>query len=98
MVATASVTGLINVIFFSTGLLGASGIAFSFIVLVSIVNVKRGSIPLSFVLVFLVFIGGEVTRMFEPDNISQMGHIVGGLIGAFVGFDFAEPSYEYEVW
>lgn len=98
MVMTAGVTGLINVIFFSTGLLGASGIAFSYIVLVSIVNVKRRTVPLSFVLVFLIFVGGEITRMFEPDNISQMGHIVGGLIGAFVGFDFAESSHEYKVW
>lgn len=98
MVVTAGVTGLINVIFFSTGLLGASGIAFSYIVLVSIVNVKRGAIPLSFVLVFLIFVGGEVSRMFEPDNISQMGHIVGGVIGAIVGFNYVETNQEYPVW
>jgi len=83
---TALSTGLINVLFLSTGLLGASGIAFMFIVLASIVGRKNHSIPLTFLLVAVIFLGTEVTRAFQVNNISQTAHIVGGICGAAFGF------------
>jgi membrane associated rhomboid family serine protease len=86
MVLTALCTGIINVLFFSTGLLGASGIVFMLIILASIVNVQEDTIPLTFVLVALIFIGTEVLNIFRDDNISQMAHIVGGAMGALFGF------------
>ena len=92
MLATALATGIINVMFFSTGLLGASGIVFMLIILVSIVNVKRNSIPLSFILVSCIFVGNELFQSFARDNISQMAHIVGGAIGALFGFKLAVIS------
>jgi membrane associated rhomboid family serine protease len=90
MIITALSTGLINVIFFPTSLLGASGIVFAFIILSSIVNVKRNSIPLSFLLVFVLFVGQELILSLGRDNISQMAHIVGGLVGAASGFYLTE--------
>ncbi len=92
MFVTALSTGIINVLFFPTGLLGASGIVFMLVILVSIVNMKSGSIPLSFLLVSLIFIGGELVQVFRQDNISQMAHIVGGSIGAVFGFRLAKPA------
>ena len=92
MFVTALCTGIINVLFFPTGLLGASGIVFMFVILVSIVNMKSGSIPLSFLLVSFIFIGRELIQVFRQDNISQMAHIVGGSIGAVFGFRLAKPS------
>ena len=86
ILVTALSTGLINVLFFSTSLMGASGIVFAFIILVSIVNVRRGTIPLTFILVFILFIGGEILQGLTEDTISQMAHIVGGIIGAVYGF------------
>ncbi len=83
---TASVTGLINVLAFSTGLLGASGIVFMLIILVSIVDIKQGSVPLTFILVAGIFIGSEVVQAFRDDRISQMAHIAGGSMGAAFGF------------
>lgn len=83
---TALVTGIINVLFFSSGLLGASGIVFMLIILVSIVDLEAGSIPLTFVLVVIIFLGGELVNIFRSDNISQMSHIIGGAAGAFFGF------------
>jgi membrane associated rhomboid family serine protease len=82
-------TGIINVLVFSKGLLGASGIVFALIILASIVNMRRDSIPLSFVLVSVIFIGGELTQVFRQDNISQTAHIVGGIVGAVFGFQLA---------
>ena len=84
--ATALITGLINVLFFSTGLLGASGIVFMLILLVSFTNVTDGKIPLTFILVVLLFVGKEVIQSMQADHVSQAAHIIGGLCGSFFGF------------
>jgi membrane associated rhomboid family serine protease len=88
---TAIVTGIVNILFFSTGLLGASGIVFMLIVLASIVDFRSGAIPLTFVLVAGVFIGSEIIKAFGQDNISQIAHVLGGFIGAVFGFLLAKP-------
>jgi len=88
MVITALVTGLFNYIFFiNTGLCGASGIVFAFIILASFTGFKNGEIPLSFILVSIIFIGQQVFEGITiADNISNMAHIVGGLVGAVIGY------------
>ena len=87
ILVTALVTGLINAIFLSTFLLGASGIVFMCILLASTVNIrKEREIPLSFIAVAVIFMGGEIVRAFDSDNVSQMAHLVGGLAGAGFGF------------
>jgi membrane associated rhomboid family serine protease len=91
---TALFTGIINILLFSTGLLGASGIVFMLIILASVADIKEGTIPLTFVLVAGIFIGSEVFKGFRYDNISQMAHIAGGSCGAVFGFIFAKPLKE----
>jgi len=87
ILATALVTGLVNIIFSPHYLLGASGIVFMLIILASIVNIRGGSIPLTFILVAIIFIGKEVSDgLLKPDNVSQLTHIIGGLVGAIFGF------------
>jgi membrane associated rhomboid family serine protease len=88
MVATALVTGLLNVLLLDAGLYGASGIAFMMILLTSITNIRAGEIPLSFVLVLLLFMAKEVFAAFSSNNISEFAHIAGGICGAFFGFFF----------
>ena len=83
---TALITGLMNILFFNTGLMGASGIVFMLIILVSFTNSGSGDIPLTFVFIAILFIGKEFINGFRPDNISQFAHIIGGLIGAIFGF------------
>lgn len=94
ILVTALVTGLLNIFFFSSGLLGASGIVFMLIVLVSIVDIEEGYIPLTFVLVALIFVGREVTGMLDNDNISQIAHIIGGVMGGIFGFSLNKPEDE----
>ena len=86
MVSTALITAVFHILFFSNGLIGASGIVFSFIVLVSLVNFKNNEIPITFILVAIIFIGKELIYLFNDDNVSQFAHIIGGCIGAFFGF------------
>lgn len=83
---TALITGLLNSALFSSGLLGASGIVFMMILLSSFSNFHKGEIPLTFVLVALVYLGSEIIESLDVDNISQFAHILGGLCGAFFGF------------
>ncbi len=83
---TALITGILNVTFFDTGLLGASGIVFMLILLVSFTNTKSGQIPLTFILVALLFVGKEVLQIMGTDNISQFAHIIGGVCGSVFGF------------
>jgi len=86
MIITAFMTGLLNVLFFHTGLMGASGIVFMLILLVSFTNTKSGEIPVTFILVALLFIGKEVIQSLSADQISQFAHIIGGVCGSFFGF------------
>ncbi len=92
MIATALLTGVLHILISSVPLLGASGIVFMFIVLVSIVDFQRGSIPISFVLVALIFVGKEVMGIFGNDNVSQLTHIAGGVAGAVFGFRQEDKS------
>lgn len=85
---TAFITAVLNIILFNTGLLGASGIVFLFILLASFTTFKLGELPLTFVLVFLLFIGQEVFKSFQNDNVSQFAHILGGVSGSAFGFVF----------
>lgn len=86
MLITALVTGLCNALFFDTYLVGASGIVFMFILLGSMSNFRRGEIPLTFVLVAVIFLGRELVNIFQLDEVSQFAHIAGGLMGAGFGF------------
>ena len=84
---TALITGLINVAFFSNPLLGASGIVFMMILLASTVNFERGTIPLTFIAVTILFMGREAVAMFgDTDGISHSAHLIGGAAGAAFGF------------
>lgn len=90
---TAIITGLIMVVFFSGTLVGASGVVFAFIILSSFANAKSGTIPLTFILICLIFLGGEVIRaMSQQDHIAQFAHIAGGILGGFCGFLLAKRA------
>lgn len=83
---TALVTGVLNVLFFSSALLGASGVVFMMILLASFTNFNKGEIPLTFILVLLLYLGREFFNSFKSDNISEFAHIVGGFCGSLFGF------------
>ena len=94
---TALVTGLVNYIFFwNVALCGASGVCFAFILLASFTSFREGEIPLTFILVAIIFIGQQVYQgLALDDNISNMAHIVGGLVGAAIGFKLNKKSSRY---
>ena len=85
---TALSTALVNYIFFpAVALCGASGIVFAFIILASFTGFKDGEIPLTFVLVAVIYIGQQVLEgITVTDDVSNMAHILGGVAGAILGY------------
>ena len=84
---TALVSGLVQWLFFpNIALLGASGIAFMMIVMSSLSGMKDGYIPITLILVMVLYIGGEIVDgVVLSDNVSQLTHIIGGICGAVLG-------------
>lgn len=80
-------TMAITLLFPLSGVIGASGVVFAMILLASFTSFEDGTIPITFILVFVIYIGQEIINgVFVNDNISQLGHIVGGLVGSSIGF------------
>lgn len=83
---TALLTGILQIIFFETALLGASGIVFMMILLGSFTNSQSGFIPLTFILVVILYLGREIFNSLGSDHVSQFAHIIGGICGGIFGF------------
>ena len=83
---TAVSTALLNTFLFSSSLIGGSGIAFMLILLGSFANIKAKEIPLTFLIIAVLFIGNEVISTLKIDRISQFSHLAGGFIGSGYGF------------
>ncbi len=84
---TALATGLINALIGNAGLLGASGVVFAFIILASMTSFRAGELPLTFILVVVLYLGREILGgLFTRDNISQLAHLVRGPSGAVCGY------------
>ena len=85
-IITAVATAILNAAIFSNSLVGGSGLAFMLILLGSFSNIKSKEIPLTFIIIAVLFIGNEVAATLKVDRISQFSHLAGGFIGAFYGF------------
>ena len=85
---TALVSGLLQCALFPhTALLGASGIVFMLILLSSLAGMKAGSIPLTLILVAVIYLGQELySGLFVQDNVAHFMHLVGGTCGTGFGF------------
>jgi len=85
---TALISGVLQCLLFpGSALLGASGILFMLILLSSLSGMRSGSIPLTLILVAVIYLGQEVySALFVQDNVAHFMHLVGGLCGAGFGF------------
>lgn len=79
-------TAIFHILFWDYGLMGASGIVFMFIVLSSLINIKGRELPLTFILVVVLFLGKEIYNSFGDDAVSQFAHIAGGVTGVLFGY------------
>ena len=88
ILVTAAITGVIhNLLFPHTALLGASGVVFAMILMTSFTDYREGEIPLTFILVAVIYLGQQIWEgITVKDNVSNLTHIIGGLIGAGAGY------------
>lgn len=88
ILATAFISGILQCVLFpGTALLGASGIVFMLIMLSSLAGMRSGSLPLTLVLVAVLYLGQQVYAMlFVSDQVANFMHIIGGLCGTAFGF------------
>ncbi len=88
MLLTALTTGLLQIMLFPhTALLGASGIVYAFIILSSMTDMKKGGIPLTFLLIAGIYLGGQVYQgIFTDDHTANLIHVAGGVIGGICGY------------
>lgn len=88
ILATGLVTGVAHFILFPhIQLLGASGVVFALILLSSFTSIREGSIPLTFILVAVIYIGQQIyAGLFVQDNVSNLTHILGGIVGSGLGY------------
>lgn len=91
---TALVTGVLNGLLFSTGIIGASGIVFMLIILSAFTNMKKGEIPITLILVVVIYLGQEVySALFVADNVSQFAHLAGGISGLIFGWIYHKKLF-----
>ena len=88
ILVTALATGLIhNLLFPQTMLLGASGVVFAFILLTSFTEFREKEIPLTFILVAVIYLGQQIwDGITVKDSVSNLSHIIGGLVGSGAGY------------
>jgi GlpG protein len=88
ILVTGFVVGAVSWLFFPNVVLcGASGVVFAFILMTSFTSYREGDIPLTVILVAVIFIGQQIYEgVVLQDNVSQMGHILGGFVGATAGY------------
>lgn len=95
MAVTALAGGILNMLFFNTGILGASGIVFMLIILSAFTNMKKGEIPLTLIIIAAVYLGQEIyAGIAVEDNVSHFGHICGGVSGLGFGTWFYKKKFE----
>ena len=59
----------------------------AFIILSSFTGVTDKKIPLTFIVISAIYLGGQIyDAVFVRDNISNLTHILGGVVGGVLGF------------
>ncbi len=87
ILASALAASIANALILHTSIVGASGVVFTFILLSSITGLKEGELPLTFLLVAVLYLGQQLYgAIFVRDHVSYLGHIAGGVVGTVVGF------------
>lgn len=93
MLLTAGVSGVLQCLLFpGSALMGASGLVFMLIMLSSLAGMRGGYLPITLILVAVLYLGGQVYDIiFVRDNVANFMHIVGGVCGTAFGMLVAKP-------
>ena len=74
----------------NSALMGASGVVFMLIVLASFAGMRTGTIPLTLILVLILYLGSEIFQAVTGTaGLAQLTHIAGGVLGMIFGFTWS---------
>ena len=92
----AIATAVVNGIFSSHGIIGASGVVFMLIILSAFTNMRKGKIPVTLCIVSALYFGQEIYSAINTpnDGVSRMGHILGGVVGLIYGIIFYNMKFK----
>lgn len=79
----AFASGVLNVCFVDSMLCGSSGIAFMMILLTAFMNIKKQTVPVSFVLLLFLYIGLSLSK--SGGGNAEIVHLAGGIFGSLFG-------------
>lgn len=87
---TSFFIGVLNIIINTDyAILGLSGIVYMLMVMSAILCFEERKIPLTFIVVMAIFIYQLLTTPgIFTDEITQLGHFIGGVSGLYFGFNF----------
>lgn len=86
IVVTAIVSGIIHYLFFPGVLMGAGAVVFMLIVMASLADMRNGHIPITFIIILILYIGGEiVSGVSLSNNTVLLTRVIGGAAGAMIG-------------
>eukprot|EP00617_Octactis_speculum_P020747 CAMPEP_0185757198 /NCGR_PEP_ID=MMETSP1174-20130828/15665_1 /TAXON_ID=35687 /ORGANISM="Dictyocha speculum, Strain CCMP1381" /LENGTH=143 /DNA_ID=CAMNT_0028436511 /DNA_START=176 /DNA_END=607 /DNA_ORIENTATION=+ len=67
--------------------LGASGVVFALILLNSLLSARSGTVPLTFIITVMLWVGTETRSLFfSTDGISHIAHLSGAAVGTMAGY------------
>ena len=91
---TAIATALIIWFLFPDSvLMGASGVLFKMKVLASFASMRGGAIPITLILVLILYLGSEVIQALTGSaGLQELTHIAGGVVGVLLGFVFSKQA------
>lgn len=94
LLATAIITGIVNLIFSDRGCIGSSCEVYMMIVLSSCVNISENKIPLTLVMIMIFYVVDEVRKLImkKKDGISHIGHVTGAVCRSCVWIFDVKPN------
>ena len=76
-------------------IMGASGVLFCMMMLASFASMRGGAIPITLILVIILYLGSEVLQAVSGTaGLPELTHIAGGVVGLLLGLVFSHGVAE----
>ena len=76
-------------------IMGASGVLFCMMMLASFASMRGGAIPITLILVIILYLGSEVLQAVSgAAGLPELTHIAGGVVGLLLGLVFSRGVAE----
>ncbi len=76
-------------------IMGASGVLFCMMLLTSFASMRGGAIPITLILVIILYLGSEILQAVTGTaGLQELTHIAGGVVGLVLGFAYSRGAGE----